>query len=634
MLNRRASSTKATALCLQSVGQLHALLCVVVFCLQVFSAAAQAQADGETIYMQRCAGCHEAPDTRAPGRDVLNQMSVSRIVRTMDFGIMMSVTYMLDRDQRHAVAGFLGAADEDRQPPAAALCADSQVVVDLNAAGAWNGWSPSDSNSRFQAEPGFTQYDLDDLSLQWAFAFDGDVNAFAPPAVFGDQLFVGSAGGLVYALDAKTGCIRWQYQADGPVRTAMRVAELQALRDGAAHAVFFGDQAGGFYAVGAETGKLLWRDRPEPHESTKLTGAPVVHAGVVYVPVASWEESRPLNPAYECCTFRGSVVAYRIDDGERLWQSFLVQETPQETGVTDAGVKLWGPSGAGTWSAPTLDTQRGVLYITTGNNYTGMTPYSDAVVAISLRTGEIEWSRQLTPGDEFNLYCRRLNEGCPGEDFDIGASAVLENLPGGQRVLAVGQKSGMVFGLDPDDRGRLRWQTRVGNGGINGGVLWGMASDGQHIYASVSDLARRQQGDRDAFDPRPNGVDPSQGGGLTALNLGTGEVVWHATPTPCPAQQVVCSPAQPAAVTAMQGLVFSGAVDGHLRAFAADTGRVLWDFDTAQRFETINGVPGRGGSIDGDGAVIAGGMVYITSGYGRNGGMPGNVLLAFGPDTR
>jgi polyvinyl alcohol dehydrogenase (cytochrome) len=87
-------------------------------------------------------------------------------------------------------------------------------------------------------------------------------------------------------------------------------------------------------------------------------------------------------------------------------------------------------------------------------------------------------------------------------------------------------------------------------------------------------------------------------------------------------------------VTAIPGVVFSGAVDGHLRAFSTADGRVLWDFDTAQVYdETVNGIPGRGGSIDGDGPVVADGIVYITSGYGRNGGMPGNVLLAFGlPD--
>jgi polyvinyl alcohol dehydrogenase (cytochrome) len=594
--------------------------------------ANSAAPSGAAIYAERCAGCHDAPpsaENRAPPRALLEQMSAARIVRTMDFGAMMSITYMLNRAEREAVAAYVGMPGEDRAPPPAAYCADRAVHVASSEAGTWNGWSPSPTNSRYQAAPGIAAAELGRLRLKWAFAFAGDVNAFAPPAVFGDVLFVGSAGGSIYALDARSGCIRWHYQADGPVRTAMVIAPLDSRAD--RHAVLFGDQAGRFYAIAAESGAPLWRARPESHESTKLTGTPLVHDGVAYVPVASWEESRPLNPNYECCTFRGSVVAYRIADGALVWKSFLVLEEPVVTRVNEQGVREWGPSGAGTWSAPTLDERRGLLYVTTGNNYTGMTAHSDAVVAIRIRDGAIAWSRQLTPGDEFNLSCNR-GQGCPGMDHDIGASAVLERLADGRERLIVGQKSGYVYGLDPSAEGEVVWQTRVGKGGINGGVLWGLASDGRHVYAAVSDLARRQRADATPFDWRPAGVDPSSGGGLTALSLSDGRRVWFAAPAPCAPEAPVCSPAQPAAVTAIPGAVFSGAVDGHLRAFAAIDGRVLWDFDTAREFATVNGVPGRGGSIDGAGPVVAGGHVYATSGYSRNGGMPGNVLLAFGAD--
>ena len=606
------------------------MLGAAVCCGAVAPRAASAQPSGEAIYVARCAGCHDAPETRAPSKATLAQMSSARILRSIDFGVMMSVTYMLDREQRVAVADYLGVASEERALPDAAYCDDRSVAIPSAPRSAWNGWSPAPTNTRFQPVPGFASEALPRLELDWVFAFDGDVNAFAPPSVFDDQLFVGSAGGAIYAIDASSGCVQWQYQADGPVRTAIAVAPLDAAAPDAGHAAFFGDQSGGFYALRAETGQLLWRDRPEAHESTKLTGAPLAYDGVVYVPVASWEESRPLNPAYECCTFRGSVVAYRIADGQRLWKSLLVREAPEKVGETETGVPIFGPSGAGTWSAPTLDAERGLIYVTTGNNYTGQTAHSDAVVALSLADGKIVWSQQLTPGDEFNLYCR-AREGCPGQDQDFGASAVLEKLAGGRERLVVGQKSGMVYGLDPARSGALVWQTRVGEGGINGGVLWGMASDGRNVYAAVSDLGRRAQPDRDAFDPRPTGVDPAKGGGLTALDLATGERVWYAPPVPCDPSRPVCSPAQPAAVSAIEGAVLSGAVDGHLRAFAAVDGRILWDFDTAREFETVNGVEGHGGSIDGDGAVIAGGRVYITSGYGRNGGMPGNVLLAFSP---
>jgi polyvinyl alcohol dehydrogenase (cytochrome) len=605
-------------------------VCAVVACDRVVPTA-DAQDRGAVIYAEQCARCHDVPDSRAPPKSTLEQMAVNRIVRTMDFGAMMSVTYLLDRADRDAVARYLGVPGEDREPPPAAFCADRRVTVDTAAAtsSSWNGWSPGDANWRYQPAPGFTAADLARLDLAWAFGFEGDVNAFAPPAIQGDDLFVGSAGGSIYALDAPTGCIHWHFQADGPVRTAMVIAPIDAGDASAGHAVFLGDQSGGFYAVSAESGELLWRARPEPHESTKLTGTPVAYDGVVYVPTASWEESRPLNPEYACCTFRGSVVALRIRDGRELWKSWLVTETPERTGTRDDGVATFGPSGAPTWSAPTLDADRGLLYVTTGNNYTGQTAMSDAVVAVRLADGSVAWSQQLTPGDEFNLYCRPQPEGCPGDDMDIGSSAIHVHLPDGRERLLVGQKSGLVFGLDPAEAGRVVWQARVGEGGINGGVQWGMASDGERVYAAVSDLGRQQQSDRDAVDPRPNGVDPKVGGGLTALDVATGERVWFAPPSVCAESRPVCSPAQPAAVSAMPGAVFSGAVDGYLRAFAADDGRLLWEYDTAQPFEAVNGVAARGGSIDGDGAVIAGGRVYITSGYGRNGGMPGNVLLAF-----
>jgi polyvinyl alcohol dehydrogenase (cytochrome) len=542
---------------------------------------------------------------------------------------MMSLTYMLNRAEREAVAAYLGVRGEDREPPAAAYCGARAVAVPPIAAGDWNGWSPAPTNTRYQAAPGFAAADLPRLALRWAFGFDGDVNAFAPPAVLGDQLFVGSAGGSIYALDARTGCIHWHFQADGPVRTAIVVAPLRA--DGARHAVLFGDQAGRLYALEAERGTLLWRRTPDAHESAKLTGAPLAVAGVAYVPVASWEESRPLSPSYECCTFRGSVAALRIADGEPLWKTYLVTEEPKPLPATAAGVRRFGPSGAGTWSTPTLDAERGLLYVTTGNNYTGQTPHSDAVVALRISDGAIAWSRQLTPGDEFNLDCNRGGRHCPGMDSDIGASAVLARTPQGER-LVIGQKSGVVYGLDPARAGALVWQARVGQGGINGGVLWGLASDGANAYAAVSDLGRRARADARAFDWRPTGVDPAQGGGLTALRLADGAKQWFAPPAPCPSAQPVCSPAQPAAVTAMPGAVFSGSVDGHLRAFATADGRVLWDFDTAREFAAVNGVPAHGGSLDGAGPVVAHGMVYTTSGYARNGGMPGNVLLAFGLD--
>jgi polyvinyl alcohol dehydrogenase (cytochrome) len=198
-------------------------------------------------------------------------------------------------------------------------------------------------------------------------------------------------------------------------------------------------------------------------------------------------------------------------------------------------------------------------------------------------------------------------------------------------LLIAGQKSGVVYALNPDKRGEIVWQARVGKGSTNGGVQWGMASDGQNVYAATSDLVRSRRAATDIADLRANDLDPKQGGGLTALRVASGAKAWFAEAPACDPPKAGCSPAQPSAVTATPGAVFSGSVDGHLRAFASEDGRVLWDTDTAREFTGVNGVKGRGGSIDGPGAVIVNGMVYINSGYARQGGMPGNVLLAFAP---
>jgi polyvinyl alcohol dehydrogenase (cytochrome) len=252
---------------------------------------------------------------------------------------------------------------------------------------------------------------------------------------------------------------------------------------------------------------------------------------------------------------------------------------------------------------------------------------SDAVLAMEIKTGRILWSKQVTPGDVFSGAC--TGGSCPGPDFDFGSSVLLDKLPDGREVLLAGQKSGVVYALDPDRKGEILWQTRVGKGGTNGGVQWGMASDGQKVYAAVSDLVRKAPPGTVVQVGLP--PDPTQGGGLTALRIANGEKAWYAAPPPC-GQKSPCSPAQPAALTLIPGVVFSGSVDGHLRAFATEDGRVVWDVDTARDYQTVNGVRAKGGSLDGAGPVIAGGMIFVNSGYARNGGLAGNVLLAFAPE--
>jgi polyvinyl alcohol dehydrogenase (cytochrome) len=600
-----------------------------VFGLAGSTAALAAEAGGEAVYAQYCASCHEQVSPRIPTREALTKMSPARILRTLDFGLMMSIAYPIKRNEREAVARFLGKGKDEAALPASAYCKADRPIMSAASLGNWTGWSPSQDNTRFQTteRAGLAAADIGKLELKWAYGFAGDVIAFAAPTLFNGTLFVGSAGGAVQALDASTGCVHWIYQANGPVRTAMTVAE-----EGARKTLLFSDQNGWVYALDARTGKSRWKKKVEEHEATRLTGSLAVHDGVAFVPAASWEETRAIDPAYKCCTFRGSVTAVRVRDGARVWKTYLVDQ-PKKIGTTAVSTETYGPSGAGVWSTPTIDAVRGLLYVTTGDNYSHpATATSDAVIALNLKSGAIAWSQQTTPNDVYNSSCGSRGANCPednGPDFDFGASAMLVKTADGRDVLVAGQKSGMVYALDPANNGKLLWQTRVGKGGVNGGVQWGMASDGRTVYASVSDVVR-PAGTMGAAPIGNALLDPEKGGGLTALNIADGTKVWFAPGIPCAPPRPGCSPAQPAAVTVLPGAVFSGSMDGHFRAFSTEDGKLLWDFDTLKNFTTVNGVPASGGSLDGAGPLVAGGMVFVNSGYPRFGGMPGNVLLAFG----
>ena len=586
-----------------------------------------AASSGEAVYQAYCARCHEQINDRIPPRQSLEKMPSTRILRALDAGAMMAVAFTISREDRIAVAACLGTNEAVGGPPPAAFCADRSVKLSAKPKTSWNGWSPGQDNARFQPDDAarLSTSQVRGLKLKWAFGFDGDATAFAPPTVLDGQVFIGSAGGLVHAMRAENGCLQWVFQANGPVRSS-----IEAVALGRQHVLLFGDMTGWFYSVQAETGKLLWKVHVDEHDSTRLTGGPLAHGGTVFVPVSSWEETRSADATYPCCTFRGSVVALRIRDGKQLWKTWMT-DVPIERGLNSRGTMEYGPSGVGVWSAPTLDPKRNLLYIGTGDNYSApATDTSDAVIALDLATGHIVWSRQLTARDVFNGNCASSPDGC-GPDFDFGSSPILTHAPNGRELLLAGQKSGIVWALDPANKGDVVWQARVGKGGTNGGVQWGMASDGLHVFATVSDVRRMRQSD--PTDPRRNQVDPTVGGGLTALRVVDGSQDWHVAQAPCEeGAPSGCSPSQPGAVTEIPGVVFTTSTDGHLRAHSAEDGELLWDFNTMRDFETVNGAKAHGGSIDGPGAVVVNGMVFITSGYPRNGGVPGNVLLAFAPE--
>ncbi|WP_076862914.1 outer membrane protein assembly factor BamB family protein [Bradyrhizobium mercantei] len=588
---------------------------------------ATAQRVGDTLYAQRCAQCHDGSNAnvRAPSRSALQSRSFDEVLGAITTGPMASFAQGLSNDERAAIASLVtGKAASPAAAASVGQCAQGETGFPQPIDGPrWNGWGADINNSRFQpaAMAGLTPDRVSRLRLKWAFGFEDTSSANAQPSVVGGLLFVGGGDRKVHALDAKSGCTRWTFPTEAPVRTAISFAPL----DNNQFAIFFGDVRANVYAVNATTGALIWKSKVDDHVAARITGAPVFHSGVVYVGVSSIEEAIGSRPTYQCCTFRGSVVALKAESGAQIWKTYTIPEAPHPTRTNAIGTQLFGPAGASVWSAPTIDVQRQALYVATSNSYADpATDTSDAILAFDLATGRMLWHQQATPKDSFVVACFMTDQSnCPqdrGPDHDFGQSPILVSLRSGQRMLVIGQKSGVVHALDPDHEGKILWQTRIGQGGPLGGTEWGSAADQDRIYVANSDVRFLRDGTRR--------LNSSEGGGLFGLDLATGKVAMQVAPVAC-GDRPQCSPALSAAITAIPGVVFSGGVSGFLRAYATDDAKLLWEIDTARDYTTVNGVAAHGGAMDGPGPIVVDGMLYVNSGYAQWSGLPGNVLLAF-----
>lgn len=471
----------------------------------------------------------------------------------------------------------------------------------------WNGWGAGLANTRYQDQKGagIAAADVPRLKVKWAFGFPGVKSVYGQPSIAAGRVFVGVDTGAVYSLDAGTGCVYWMFQAESGVRTAVSVERL-----GTRYAAYFGDGKANVYAVDAATGQQIWKVHVEDHASARITAATKVFEGRVYVPVSSGEEGAGPNRNYACCTFRGSVVALDAGTGKQAWKTYTIAEEPKPLGKNTNGVQRFGPAGAAVWNSPTIDPARRALYIGTGDSYTEpAADTTDAVMAMDLATGRILWSIQDTPRDTWLAGCNGATppENCPkelGPDHDYGSPPILKTLPDGRTILVAGQKSGIVWAHDPD-KGVVIWKTAlVSNTSEFGGkIVWGGAADDQNAYF---------------------GIGP---GGIAAVQLRDGERKWFTKPELAPA--MLAHPGHEGPLTAIPGVVFSGAWDGILRALSSSDGKVIWEYNTIQEFATVNGVPAKGGSMGAAGPVVANGTLFVPSGYvGVRQGIPGNVLLA------
>jgi polyvinyl alcohol dehydrogenase (cytochrome) len=602
---------------------------------------------GARLFSERCAGCHEGGVARAPNRSLLELLTPEAINAALTTGPMQQQAQGLDAPQRQAIAEYLAGRPMGASASVAVRrCAEQADWFDWRQPPAASGWGIDRENRRFMpaAAAGLTAAQIPHLELAWAFAYPGLIRAASEPLVAGGAVFVGSQDGDAYALDARTGCVRWIYHGGGEIRGAMVIAPWSARGSKTSRVplLYFGDNFGVVHALDALTGVERWRQRADEHSAARVYGTPVLlerrGRNVLYVPVASFEEVAASTASYLCCTFRGSVVALDAATGQQLWKTYTIPAEPVEQGRTSSGSVRLGPSGAGVWSSPTVDLRRNALYISTGNNYSGPADgNSNAVFAIDLDSGAVRWRRQMLSGDASNMSCyaplpgSRFSLGnsvnCPtpfGPDLDLTGPPLLVHGPTGRDILVAGAKSGTTYGLDPGREGRLLWTTRLSRGTATsaGGFFFGMASEGSRVFVPLLDfpMTYYEQGDAAALA----GSTPRDG--LYALDAWSGRLEWSA------ATQDYCTRAHcggnPAAALAIPGVVFAGAVDGMLRAFDSRSGRMLWEYDTSAQVMTISGELAHGGTISGSGLMVAGGTVYVNSGYGGITGAPGNVLLA------
>lgn len=570
--------------------------------------------NGEELFKENCIDCHINKELKAPNLDAIGMMSRESILQSMLSGVMKIQSNGLSEMEINAIAEYL-------QPSALSMKANGfcSGKPSVKIGSTWMGWGNTLDQNRFQQES-VSMINLENISklkLKWVFGIPETGRVRSQPSIAGGLLFFGSQTGMVYALDAETGCIWWSYKAKAEVRNAIAIDldETNHPRD-----IYFGDFEGRVYRLDAITGVQKWIKKANDHPLTTITGSISIYEDDIFVPLSSVEIVTAIKKDYECCTFRGGVVAMDKITGEIKWKYHTVNE-PKETGFNIVNAKKWGPSGVPVWSSPTIDIKRERIYIGTGQNYSPpATNLSDSIVAIDIHSGKKVWSVQSDNDDIWNGSCVRDRVNCDfdiGSNFDFGASPLLiSNGDQGDMIIA-GQKSGMLYAIDPIN-GNVIWKTRTGKGGEHGGIHWAMTSDGESIFVPVGDIGKH-----------PKAIGESRSG-VYAYDPFSGELIWsYDAISNCDEESFECYSGFSAAISMTDEILFAGNLNGILYAISKKTGESVWEFNTRRKFQTVNSVPASGGTIDATGPVISKKMIYINSGYGGYGKLPGNALIAF-----
>ncbi len=492
-------------------------------------------------------------------------------------------------------------------------------------------------NTRFQEKDSqLERQHLSQLGVKWVFEANERISATA--TVDKDYVYFPDWDQWVYKLRRSDGSLVWKASiGDYTGLPGDFSRNSPVLWE---NLVIVGDM-GGIAGIGAkvlaldrETGALVWMKQVETHPFGIVTQSPLVHNGVLYVGISSFEPQVATFPGYPCCSFRGSLMALDAATGATLWRTYFTPPPPPghdfpTDGSWYAGTSVWG-------STVSIDEARNVLYVGTGQNY--MLPPSvlqcvddanqnggdprlcndprnlfDSIIALDLDTGAILWGQPAIPFDAWNVACLiGPASNCPsptGPDYDISQGPMLFTTEDGRELVGAGQKSG-IFWVHDRDTGELVWHTQVGPGGLAGGLQWGSATDGKRIYVAEANSDRHLW---NLVNPSPDSPASTTGGGWAALDAATGAILWQ---TAAPLEAVAWAPV----AVNKRGLVFTCAMDddGHMYVLDAATGERLWSFAS-------------GGSCVA-GAAMVDKEIFWGSGYVGPGGVgiPNNQFYAFG----
>lgn len=587
--------------------KIHYYYLSIIFLFVYHPAIANEQ--GYLVYQKHCADCHQDTKLRAPSLGTIKKMSENGIRQALTMGVMKEHSRNIDNIDFDKLLLFLSSQKNNIIETQINECFEpfpthSEVL--------WSNWGNGLSNQRVQVKSSLNPQNINKLELKWAFGFKDSIRIRSQPLVTENTIYIGSQSGHVYALSLDTGCEWWSFKADAEVRGAITLSDDKK-------SILFTDFAANVYRLNSLNGEIEWKKNVATHPLTTITGSIAVTQNSVLIPLSSTEVVSAIDPNYMCCTFRGGLIALNTSNGNERWKMHTVPE-PKKTGYNSNKISSWGPSGAPVWSTPTIDQERGLVYIGVGQNYSHpATELSDAIIAIEIESGRVVWHKQTLSGDVWNAACVTNRINCPGDygpDYDIGASIIL--IEGDKDMLIAGQKSGMVFAMDPDDRGSIIWQKRVGRGGKKGGIHWGMTIDDDSIFIPIADLPEKIPSQ---FSPMP---------GIHALRIKDGSKEWYRPAIPvCEDEKYHCYPSVSAAPSRVGNMIITGSMNGVIEIISTRDGNLLWSFDTAKQFKTINQISANGGSIDSNGPIIAGNHLIATSGYDIYGQLTGNILLVF-----